>query len=132
MMSQLLSRPSLRAAGWISAALLLGTVAGCSSAATGSASSTTATLSSSGSAVFPVTVQHEFGTTTVPAVPERVVTIGFNEQDFALALGVTPVGVREFFGYDYKNRPWAQEQLAGKVPAEVGGQELNIFFPAAN
>ena len=35
-----------------------------------------------------------------PRSPERVLTIGFNEQDYALAFGVEPVGVREFLGYD--------------------------------
>ena len=43
---------------------------------------------------FPVSIEHKFGTTTVEQPPKRVVTVGFNDQDFALALGVTPVGVR--------------------------------------
>src|SRR4051812_45193347 len=47
-------------------------------------------------AKFPVTVEHKFGTTEIPAEPKRIVTVGFNEHDFALALGVKPVGVREF------------------------------------
>src|ERR1700712_2100570 len=90
-------------------AFVLVAAAACSSAPSGAPATTTssagAVTSSSASsrqaAAFPSTVTHEFGSTTVTAEPKSVVTIGFNEQDFALALGVTPVGVREFFGYDY-------------------------------
>lgn len=34
---------------------------------------------------FPVTIEHKFGETTVPSEPERVVTVGFSEQDPMLA-----------------------------------------------
>jgi iron complex transport system substrate-binding protein len=37
------------------------------------------------------TIAHRYGTTTVPADPQRVVTVGFTDHDAALALGVTPV-----------------------------------------
>jgi iron complex transport system substrate-binding protein len=58
----------------------------------------TSAPTSAGAAAFPVTIEHAFGSTTVPAAPQRVATIGFNEADFALALGVVPVGVRDFIG----------------------------------
>ena len=80
---------------------------------------------------FPVTLTHAFGTTTVEAAPQRVVTIGFNEQDFALALGVEPVGVREFLGYDAPNRPWAPEAVRGKQIPTVGSNELELETIAA-
>ena len=68
--------------------------------------------SSSSSGAFPVTIENRFGTTEIPEEPQRVVTVGFNDQDFVLALGVTPVGERELLGdYDATTRPWAQEQL---------------------
>lgn len=38
------------------------------------------------------TVTHERGTTEVPADPERVVVLNSSALDFALSLGVTPVG----------------------------------------
>ena len=78
----------------------------------------------SGGAGFPIRVTDKFGTATIDAPPKRVATIGFNEQDFALALGVRPVAVRQFLGsFDSKTRPWAPDQ--GK-PVEVGGTELDF------
>jgi iron complex transport system substrate-binding protein len=45
------------------------------------------------SGVFPVTVEHALGETVIEKQPERVTTIGWGNQDVALALGVAPVGV---------------------------------------
>lgn len=42
---------------------------------------------------FPVTVEHALGETVIEAAPERVTTIGWGNQDVALALGIAPVGV---------------------------------------
>lgn len=75
---------------------------------------------------FPVTIEHKFGSTTIEAAPQRVLTIGFNEQDYALALGVEPVGVREFLGYDAPNRPWAPDGVRGKKIPTVGAEELDL------
>jgi iron complex transport system substrate-binding protein len=80
---------------------------------------------------FPIVIEHSFGTTEIPSQPERVVTVGFNDQDFVLALGVTPVGTREYIGYDYDTRPWATDVLDGTVLPTVGGEEINIEEVAA-
>jgi iron complex transport system substrate-binding protein len=83
-------------------------------------------------AAFPVTIEHTFGETTIEERPERVVTIGFNEQDFALALGGTPVGVRENLGdYDATQRPWAADLLPDEPLPTVGGEELDLEAIAA-
>lgn len=37
------------------------------------------------------TITHRYGETTVPADPQRVVTVGFTDHDAVLALGVVPV-----------------------------------------
>jgi hypothetical protein len=47
---------------------------------------------------FPLTIEHKHGRTRLAGPPWRVVTVGFNEQDFVLALGVKRVGVREWLG----------------------------------
>ncbi len=79
-----------------------------------------------------VTIQHKFGETTIDAEPERVVAVGFNDQDFALALGVKPVGVRQFQGgIDITGRPWAQDELAGASPEIIGAEELEYEKIAA-
>ena len=80
---------------------------------------------------FPVSIEHQFGTATIPAAPQRVLTIGFNEQDFALAFGAEPVGVREFLGYDAPGQPWAPESVRGKAIPTVGSQELELEQVAA-
>lgn len=68
-------------------------------------------------AAFPVTIAHKYGSTVIPAEPERVVTVGFSEQDPVLALGVVPVGVREWFGNQpYATWPWALDELRGAEP----------------
>ena len=69
------------------------TLTGCS---TGSTSAPDASSpSSAGGAekgAFPVTIEHAFGSTTVESEPKRVATLGWSDQDQAVALGVVPVG----------------------------------------
>ena len=79
-----------------------------------------------------IAIQHKFGTTQVPAAPKRVVAVGFNDQDFALAVGVKPVGARQFQGgIDITDRPWAQEALGGTKPELIGAEELEFEKIAA-
>jgi iron complex transport system substrate-binding protein len=100
-----------------------------STTAAGSAPTTTATTDAPGP--FPVTIADSFGRTTIEKAPERVATVGFNEQDFALALGVKPVAIREFLGdFAYKTRPWAPG-AEDPAPAVVGGNEIDYEKLAA-
>ena len=65
-------------------------------------------------------MEHVYGTTEIPARPERVVTAGFNDADFALAVGVVPLGVADFIGsFPEETRPWAQDALGGAEPEVV-------------
>jgi iron complex transport system substrate-binding protein len=81
---------------------------------------------------FPVTVEHKFGATEITAEPERVVAVGYTDQDHLLAFGVVPVCVGDFLGgYDWRNRPWAQEALGGADPEVVSGQQINFEAVAA-
>ncbi len=83
---------------------------------------------------FPVTIEHKYGTTEIPAEPERVVTVGFSEQDPVLALGVVPVGVREWFGEQpHATWPWARDELGDAEPTVLNMPfgELNFEAIAA-
>ncbi|TDW16461.1 iron complex transport system substrate-binding protein [Breznakia blatticola] len=85
---------------------MLFVVAGC----TNTSSSDKETGSSDGS--WPVVIKHAFGETTIEKKPERVVSIQWENQDVALALGVAPVAMSApAYGLhdDQKMRPWTQE-----------------------
>jgi iron complex transport system substrate-binding protein len=86
----------------------------------------------SGGGAFPVTVEHVLGSTVVPEAPQRVVSLGYTDQDAILAFGVVPVAIREFTG----NRPsatwpWASDLLQGQQPQVLVGDEINVETVAA-
>ncbi|WP_072803038.1 iron-siderophore ABC transporter substrate-binding protein [Rhodococcoides yunnanense] len=78
-------------------------------------------------------IEHKLGTTRVPVDPERIVTIGYSDQDTLLAFGDKPVGVVDWYG-DYPDAtwPWAQDALGDAHPEVFNrGQftgEANIDF----
>ncbi|HVE97539.1 MAG TPA: ABC transporter substrate-binding protein [Pseudonocardiaceae bacterium] len=79
---------------------------------------------------FPVTVDHKYGSTTIPARPQRVVTVGFTDPDFVLALGVEPVAITDWYGdYPLGIWPWAQDALGDAKPGVMPrpqGDKLNF------
>lgn len=128
-MSFIRSHRSAVAAGL---AVVLFAAAGCGSES-GSATSTSTTpstaapsagVSESTAAAFPVSIEHVFGTTEIPASPQRVVALGWGSSDAALALGVVPVGVdKQTYGADADGfMPWFAEALTatgGEKPAAL-------------
>ncbi len=81
---------------------------------------------------FPVSVEHEYGTTEIPSAPQRVVSLGYTDQDQILALGVVPVAIREWSG----NKPsatweWAQDKLQGQQPQVLNGVTIDPETVAA-
>jgi iron complex transport system substrate-binding protein len=112
--------PSRLLAGVLTAVVVAGAAAGCGST---DAADDTDTASAAGGA-FPVTVEHAFGSTEVPSEPQRVVTVGVTEQDAVLALGVTPVGVTEWYGdQPFATWPWAQDELGDAEPTVLQAPE---------
>lgn len=88
---------------------------------------------------FPVEIDHAFGTTTIDAAPQRVVTWGWGSTDAAIALGVVPAAV-PFDGYagDEEGRlPWAVEAVEAmgaeqpEVLADAGTDEVPFEAIAA-
>ncbi len=77
-----------------------------------------------------VSISHKFGETEVPENPTRVVTVGWNDQDFALALGVVPIVTRAWFD-DYNNYPWVQEATGGKGVETLSGEGIHYEAIAA-
>jgi iron complex transport system substrate-binding protein len=80
---------------------------------------------------FPVTVEHKFGSTTITEAPQRVVAIGFTDQDPLLALGVKPIAVRYWYGDEADAIfPWADDEadaIEGDAPIV-----LNMDFGSLN
>ncbi|MFE7197965.1 iron-siderophore ABC transporter substrate-binding protein [Microbacterium oxydans] len=66
---------------------------------------------------FPVTVEHAYGETTVSEQPQRIVSVGYTEQDTLWALGLEPVGVTDWYGdYDFASWPWADDARGDSEP----------------
>ena len=97
------------------------------STATGSA---TAADGAGATGTFPVTVEHEFGTTTIEKPPERVVSYGYTDQDTLLALGVTPVGILQWIP-EWKRGVGAWSTAAlGDAQPEMLANETSPDFEA--
>lgn len=80
---------------------------------------------------FPVSVEHALGTTEITAPPQRVVSLGYTDQDAILALGVVPVAIREFTGgQPSATWPWARDLLQGQQPQVLQG-EISLESVAA-
>jgi len=74
---------------------------------------------------FPVTIEHVYGTTTIPAQPERIATVAWANHEVPLALGVVPVGMsKATWGDDDGDGvlPWVEDRLTAL------GAETPILF----
>jgi len=96
-------------------------------AAAASEASATASQAAAGTR----TIEHKYGSTTIEGIPERIVSVGFTDQDAVLALGVVPVGIRDWYGEQpYAVWPWAQDELGDAKPEVLQG-EINFEQIAA-
>jgi iron complex transport system substrate-binding protein len=81
---------------------------------------------------FPVTIEHMYGEAVIEELPERVVTVGFVDQDAILALGVVPVGIRDWYGdQPHAVWPWAQDELGDGEPEVLSAVEMDFEAVAA-
>lgn len=68
---------------------------------------------------FPVSIQHKFGVTAITAEPRRVLSVGYQDHDAILALGVKPVAARYWFGDENDVIfPWVMD-AAGDADPEI-------------
>jgi iron complex transport system substrate-binding protein len=82
------------------------------------------------SAAHPVTIEHAYGSTEIPAAPKRVLTLGLSDQDAVLALGVKPIAVSEWYGeYPQATWPWARDELGSAKPVVLNGGERDEANP---
>lgn len=113
-------------------ALLFSLVAcGDDSGADGSSGATTVSASPAVDAVedgvFPITIEHKYGSTEITAPPERVISVGFADQDVLLALGVIPIAIRDWYGdQPFATWPWAQDELGDAEPEVLPADALNF------
>ncbi len=56
--------------------------------------------------VFPVSVGHKYGSTTIDSAPKRVVSFGATDEDMVLALGLVPVGLTDWWDNYAAGKPW--------------------------
>ncbi len=82
---------------------------------------------------FPVTVEHAFGTTTIPSRPQRAATVSWVNADVALALGVVPVGMPrdEYGGNAQGSTPWKDAALEA-AGAPIGSERAPAQYSEAD
>jgi iron complex transport system substrate-binding protein len=82
----------------------------------------------SGSAAAPASaatrqVAHAYGSTPVPAAPQRIAVLGDETLDFALSAGIKPVGVTTTRGLNTPN-PYVADKVAG-IPVVGAIREID-------
>ncbi|MDL5199277.1 iron-siderophore ABC transporter substrate-binding protein [Streptomyces sp. ALI-76-A] len=102
-----------RLAAVLSAATLgVGLLAGCGSDSSSDSDKAGDSTTPAAAGAFPVTVEHAFGSTKVTEAPQRVVSVGYTDDQTILAFGIKPVGMVD----QYPNPP-------GKTP------DINTQWP---
>lgn len=108
------------------ATTILTSFVGCGSTAQNSNEpATTSTIETETDSQFPITIKHAFGETVIESKPERIVNLGWANQDTTLALGVVPVGVSAAnYGLMTENRlhPWSDDAFKA-----LGESKPNVF-----
>lgn len=111
----------------LAAVLAAGLTVGLAACAQPAADETPATVGANPAdpAVFPVTVEHAFGTTNIAEKPERIATVAWSNHEVPLALGVVPVGMAAVtWGDDDGDGvlPWVEDKLQ-----ELGAETPVLF-----
>lgn len=118
-------KPWQRLAAAVSAATLgVGLLAGCGTDSADEKKNDDAPAAAGGA--FPVTVEHAFGSTEVSKAPQRIVTVGYTDDQAVLAFGVKPVGMVDQYPNpagqtpDINTQwPWVKDQWGDTRPEVV-------------
>jgi iron complex transport system substrate-binding protein len=86
-----------------------GLLAACGDDAGDDSSAATTTVSTA-----PRTITHKLGSVKIEGTPKRVVTLGLGDNDAALAVGVTPVGMVKGSSFGNGLLPWVNTTLGTK------------------
>ncbi|MFD8235430.1 iron-siderophore ABC transporter substrate-binding protein [Streptomyces sp. NPDC059696] len=106
-------KPWRRLAAALSAAALgVGLLAGCGSGPADTADGEGGNTRAATAGDFPVTVEHAFGSTTVEKAPQRVVSVGYTDDQTVLAFGIKPVGMVD----QYPNPPGRSPDINTQWP----------------
>lgn len=118
-MSVPLARRRARGAMLTAIALSVALVGACSSPSGGQAPDGAVEMQLAEPDAYPVTIDHAYGSTTVTAEPQRIVTLGWSGQDAVLALGKVPVAVERFTGSGIVDDllPWDAPFFSAGAPA---------------
>lgn len=81
------------------------------------------------SSVFPIEINHAFGTTIIELEPQRVATVGWANQDTPIALGIVPVGY-SMANFGPVDALGMHEWTADGIHA-LGEENPNVFQDAA-
>lgn len=112
----------------ITASIAATSIIGCGSTTESSSENDVAATAQSATqetSEIPITIKHAFGETTIESKPERIVNLGWANQDTTLALGVVPVGVSAAnYGLmtDNKLHLWTDEAFDN-----LGVENPNVF-----
>ncbi|GAA2063060.1 ABC transporter substrate-binding protein [Williamsia deligens] len=98
------------------AAVLVTGLVACSAPAEDSPAGSSSAAAEQGA--LPVTIEHNYGSTTIDTTPSRIATLGPGDSDILLKLGIVPTTMAPF--YDPTNRsvttPWNSDLLEGANP----------------
>lgn len=124
----LTSRARRAGAALLASTTALALLAGCS--ASTSASTSEGQTGESGS--WPITMEHQFGETTIESQPERIVVTGTTDTDVLLALGITPVAFPQWITeWERGVGPWSIDALGDADPTLLTFRELDFEDIAA-
>lgn len=77
---------------------------------------------------FPLTIEHTFGTTVIPAKPQRVASIDHGGIGNLLAVGIQPVIVRDWRdNFPFTAGPWARPYLKSEPVVLSGDLDVELI-----